>query len=64
MFISRTGNPIDIIIWLLLSGIWCAGGWLISAHLFQLRSRERLFTGAASGLLLYHILQQFSGALP
>ena len=53
MFISRTGNPIDIIIWLLLSGVWCTGGWLISAHLFQLRSRERLFTGIASGLLLF-----------
>lgn len=53
MFWSRTGNLWDLIFWVLLSLIWWGGGWLISAHLFRLPRRERLFSGLAIGLLLF-----------
>jgi hypothetical protein len=53
MYWSRTGSLSDLIVWLLLCTLWWAGGWLLSAHVFRLRSRERLFTGGASGLLIF-----------
>lgn len=53
MYWSRTGNPLDLLAWIVLAGLMWGGGWLICAHLFHLRSRERLLTGLAAGLLLF-----------
>ncbi|MBN2547557.1 MAG: hypothetical protein JXB15_00245 [Anaerolineales bacterium] len=53
MYWSRSGSYIDLLAWLILTGLWWAGGWLISSRLFQTRQRERFFTGMAVGLLLF-----------
>lgn len=53
MYWSRTGNILDLLLWLLLCGIWILGGYLISRHLFHLRFRERVFVGFGIGFLLY-----------
>jgi hypothetical protein len=50
---SRTGSPLELLAWVLLSLTWAAGGWLLGVHLFHLKSRERLFSGVAIGLLLF-----------
>jgi hypothetical protein len=56
MFLSRTGSYLDILAWLGMYGLCCFGGWMASLHIFHLRPRERLFTGVASGLLLFIVL--------
>jgi hypothetical protein len=53
MYWSRTGSYLDILAWLVQCSLWWAGGWVISASVFRIRQRERLFTGLATGLLLY-----------
>jgi hypothetical protein len=53
MYWSRTGNLIEILLWLLMGGLWSFGGWLAAAQAFQLRSRERLVAGFALGLLSF-----------
>jgi hypothetical protein len=53
MYWSRTGSILDLFIWTVQCSLWCGGGWLISTHIFRLRSRERLFTGIASGSLFF-----------
>lgn len=50
---SRTGSYLHLVTWsLLLLSLW-GGGWLLCAHVFGLRSRERLAAGLATGLLLF-----------
>ena len=61
MYWSRTGSPIDLVLWLLLCGLWWLGGWLLSAHAFRLRHRERLFTGGAMGLLIFIVFSNLLG---
>ncbi len=63
MYLSRTGNIQDIILWFILSGIWGIGGWLISVNLFRLRSRERLFSGISIGLFLFILLSSILGRI-
>jgi len=53
MYWSRTGSYIDLIEWFLLVGLSWLGGWLVCVHIFRIRSRERLFSGIACGLLLF-----------
>jgi hypothetical protein len=53
MYWSRTGSIFEILLWLLMGGLWSLGGWLIVAQAFQLRSRERLMAGFAVGLLSF-----------
>jgi hypothetical protein len=53
MYWSRTGSLLEILLWLLMSGLWSLGGWLVAARAFQLRSRERLMAGFALGLLSF-----------
>jgi hypothetical protein len=36
-----------------MCALWWVGGWLICSHAFRLRSRERLLTGGATGMLLF-----------
>lgn len=43
-----------------MCSIWFAGGWLLSTHVFRLRARERLFSGTASGLLLFILFSNLS----
>jgi len=53
MYLSRTGNPLELFSWILLTGFWSIGGYLLVSQIFRLRSRERFFSGVASGLLLF-----------
>ena len=53
MYWSRTGSYIDLIEWLFLISLSWIGGWMLCVHAFNLRSRERLFGGVASGSLLF-----------
>lgn len=50
---SRTGSLFELTAWLVLCGMWSAGGWLIARQLFRLRPREVLFAGISIGLLLF-----------
>ena len=59
MPVSRTGNPIDLFIWLALCLCWWVGGWLIAAHVFHLRPRERIFAGTSLGLLIFILGSNF-----
>lgn len=56
MYWSRTGSILEIAAWLVLSGLWGLGGWLLVAHVFRLKSRERLMVGLASGMILFIVL--------
>jgi hypothetical protein len=53
MYWSRTGNPFDIGIFILLCLAWSTGGWLIVTHAFRLRPVERLLSGITAGFLLF-----------
>lgn len=63
MLWSRTGSLFDLLFWGLLTLVWWGGGWLLSAHLFGLRSRERLFSGLGIGLLLFILLSNLAAYL-
>ncbi len=52
MYWSRTGSLGDLFLWLVISLLSWAGGWLVCASLFRLRSREQLFSGLATGLMM------------
>ena len=56
MYWSRTGSPLDIFIFLILSLCWIIGGWLLVIGSGRFRKRESLTFGIASGLLLYILL--------
>jgi hypothetical protein len=53
MYWSRTNSLIDIALYLLLSGGWALGGWLLATHAFHLHRNERLASGLAAGMLLF-----------
>lgn len=57
-------NPLDLIPLLLLCGLWAGGGWLIAAHAFRVRQRERLTVGLSTGLLLFIVLSNVFYQLP
>jgi len=59
LYWSRTGSLIDLLIWLFLSSAWGVGGWLLIS-VFHLKQREKLFTGIATGWLLFIILTNFT----
>lgn len=59
LYWSRTGSWIDLLLWFLLCLIWGIGGWLIIS-VFHLREREKLFTGIATGWLLFIVLTNFA----
>lgn len=63
MYWSRTGDPTDIFIWTALAFFGWAGGWLIASHLFQLKSRERMLSGLAIGMLLFIVLSNLFGQI-
>lgn len=52
LYWSRTGDYLDLLAWLVITSLSWLGGWLLCVHVFSLRGRERLFTGAACGTLL------------
>jgi len=56
MYWSSTGSFVDLFLWLLISLLSWAGGWLICASLFRIRGREQLFSGMAAGLMLLTLL--------
>ena len=53
LYLSRTGSPWDIFLYLVQSCAWAIGGWLLVTHTFRLRLWERLITGLTTGWLLY-----------
>lgn len=53
LYWSRTGSYLDLLTWLLLTGLSFLGGWLLCVHIFHLRSRERLFTGVMVGTMVW-----------
>jgi hypothetical protein len=53
MYWSRTGSPIEILIFLIQCLAWTAGGWLWVTHAFRLHPSERLLAGLAVGLLMF-----------
>lgn len=53
MYLSRTNNLIDILLYLILSGSWAIGGWLLTTHVFHLHRKERIVCGLATGFLLF-----------
>jgi len=46
MYWSRTDSSLDILLYLLLSGCWGLGGWLLVRHAFSLPRGERLRKGS------------------
>lgn len=56
MYYLREVDPARLATYLLLSLAWSAGGWLLVARGFGLKSRERLLAGAAAGLLLFIVV--------
>jgi hypothetical protein len=65
LYWSRTGNYLDLLAWLTLTGLSFVGGWLLCVHVIRLRSRERLFTGLAGGTLLLMLVSNlFAQILP
>lgn len=63
MYFSRTGNLIDLIIWLVMSLCWCSGGWLLVCSVFHLRQRERVISGIALGFILFMVFSNLLGYL-
>lgn len=53
MYWFRVDNPLVILVWLVVTGIWCLGGWLLARHAFRLMSGERLLVGFGLGLVVY-----------
>ena len=53
MYWSRTGSYLDVLIWLALSILWAAGGWLLAANLFRSQIRESGLIGLAIGLTTF-----------
>lgn len=50
MYWIRTGHWVDVLSFLLLAGVWGAGGWLIAVHTFRLEERERVPIGLGLGV--------------
>ncbi len=53
MYLLRSFNLVDVLLTVLLTLGWAAGGWLLVTHAFRVRPSERLITGFATGWLLY-----------
>jgi hypothetical protein len=56
LYWSRTGSYLDVLIWLALSALWAAGGWLLAVNLFRSRVKESGALGLAIGLTTFIIL--------
>ncbi len=46
-------KPVQILLWISITLLHTLGGWLITTHVFNLRSKERLLVGFGLGLTLY-----------
>ncbi|MEJ2709541.1 MAG: hypothetical protein P8074_18160 [Anaerolineales bacterium] len=53
MYWSRTGSYLDVLIWLALSALWAAGGWLLAVYLFHSRPKQSAPIGLAIGLTTF-----------
>jgi hypothetical protein len=60
---SRTGSIIDIATFILLCALWAVGGFFIAGHSFNLKHRERLVAGLATGFLLFIVLSNLLAQL-
>jgi len=61
MYWLRTGNPLDILPWLIAALMWFAGGWLLATHAFNLERRERPMVGLVLGLVGYNFFANLLG---
>lgn len=68
MYWLRTDNPLLVLIWLAMAGVWTLGGWLIATHAFRLEERERLLVGFGLGMAMYlwfvNLIGHWVGATP
>jgi hypothetical protein len=53
MYWFRDGNMLGLLLWLVITLGWWAGGWLIVNQLFRISSRERLVLGFGLGMVGY-----------
>lgn len=53
MYWFRVENPLIFLLWLVVTGVWVLGGWLLASHAFRLKSSERLILGFGLGLSGY-----------
>jgi hypothetical protein len=63
LYWSRTGNGLDLLLWLGLCSLWVIGGWLLSCYAFRQPPRQRLVTGLASGWLLFIVFSNLLGKM-
>jgi hypothetical protein len=68
MYWFRTGTPLNIIPWVLVSISWLIGGWLLATHVFNLEELERLIIWIGLGLLPYvwfvNVIRRWLTAVP
>jgi hypothetical protein len=65
LYWSRTGSYLDVLIWLVLSALWGAGGWLLAVNLFRSQVKESGPIGLAIGLTIFITLTNlFTNFIP
>jgi hypothetical protein len=64
MYLSRTNSLVDISLYLLLTGAWVMGGYLLVRYAFHLRRVERVVAGLAVGFLLFISMSNLLAHLP
>lgn len=53
---TRTGSPVDIVLFIILCLLWAIGGVLIINVGFRLKAREKLVSGLAAGFLVFIVI--------
>jgi len=53
MYISRTGQPLDLVLLMVQVFLWSFGGYLLVRNVFRVHKREQIIVGFAVGFLLF-----------